>query len=142
MTLDNVVDGCIKKFADNPFVRVTAPIILVAGTALGFAKMISRTFPPISEHVGDFAMMGYIFLGAGLSNLVEDFGKKRYNKYLQTIGKYVPELATLTMTSAMLVTELIPGLCGTADFADVPAIILGGYVGYGVSRSYLIRLDE
>ncbi|MDP3729122.1 MAG: hypothetical protein Q8R18_06765, partial [bacterium] len=122
-------------------VKTTGIATYVGGLIAGFTSIMYRKLPPFTEHVGDFALLGYIYGASWVGKGIEYLGERFDNKFLRLLGKYSPEIATVVLTALTFVTELCP-IIGKPDKWDIPAVLAAGYGGYVFSRATIPKSDN
>lgn len=120
--------------------KATACIACAGGLFFHGAKLFAGrdSIPPITEHIGDFSLVGIPILFSNLiAGKVEELGKKYNSRVLEKIGHYAPEItAGLTTAYFTLGESVLPQILpGTADPKDIPAVLIAGLSFYYVYRN-------
>jgi len=125
---------------ENKLNKLMVPAMAVGlgGLTFHMIKLSDREFfPPITEHIGDFALVCTPTIISGFIAVELDKVGKKYNlPVLRKIADYLPEavggaLATYT-TLGESVMDMIPD--NTVDPLDIPAVLLGAGSGYIMSK--------
>jgi len=123
----------------SKLVRFTSSAIVGAGLFLHGAKLYSgpNSFPPLTEHIGDFALAAFPVVCASRVNRENNFLTKHDSKILKFCGHYFPEIVTgLTSVYFTLGESLLPQILpGTADWKDIPAPLIAALSYYFFSKN-------
>jgi hypothetical protein len=131
----------VEQLTKNPYVNVSMGTAVLAVLALGSAKWaIGRhSVPGLTEHVGDYPFVFTPLALGGALNLFyasERYAAKCSKQVVQKIGRYLPELTALALTTYCTLGETVfpKLLLSTADVKDIPVIFLGGITGCWFAR--------
>ena len=86
-----------------------------------------RWLPISQSYFGDAPEIFATILASGfVANKIEEYGKTRENKFIESCGRHLPTLtAAIVGTYYALGETILPQLLsGTADAKDVPAVVL------------------
>lgn len=128
-----------KKSLGEIVTKTTAHVAYLGGVFFHVAKLFAGrdSIPPITEHIGDFALVGVpIIYSNYVSSAIEGWGRKYNSGLVEKIGHYLPEITTGLTTAYFTLGELVLPqiLPGTADPKDIPAVLVAGISTYIVSK--------
>ena len=119
-------------------IQTAARITVAGGGLLHLAKFKygRDSIPPITEHIGDFALAaGPVFIASGVKGFVESFGRYLDSNLIENVGRFLPEITTsLTMIYFTLGESIAPAILpGSANPKDIPAALIaavGTYIAF------------
>ena len=100
-----------------------------------------RWLPIEESNFGDTPEMFSAIIASGfIGNKIREYGASRQNKFLETCGKYLPIITSGVVGTYYTLGETIAPklLPGTADLADVPAVIITA-IASPIVANYLVK---
>jgi hypothetical protein len=124
-----------EQFTAWDRIQLTAGIVVIGGSLLNGVKFKygKDSIPPITEHIGDFALAaGPVIIASGMKGFIESFGRYLDSNLIENAGRFLPEITTcLTMIYFTLGESIAPVILpGTPSPEDIPAALIAAVAAY------------